>query len=102
MSDRVFIRNQTCPNAKITGPYHICWDSCVTPGINCSACTNPEYYMCSKSPQCIHPTLRCNLSPDCDYGEDEEGCFLEYKTKGLVRPEATFQCGSIYYPQVTT
>ena len=39
---------------------HSCWGSCARPGPDCAACTNTEYFRCTRAqpPVCIHPDLR--------------------------------------------
>ena len=47
---------------------HFCQESCATPGLNCEACTNEKYFICSRSNTCIHPDLKCDGHPQCpDY-----------------------------------
>ena len=68
-------------------PHH-CTNSCKYPGYGCLACSNPEYFRCTKNHQsvCIHPDLHCNHHPDCDDAEDEkyEDCKDEYMLKSLL------------------
>ena len=56
----------------------------------------------SISDHCIPPNLRCDLSPNCPHGEDEDDCLQKYREKKLIPAEATFQCPHIYHPNVTT
>jgi hypothetical protein len=63
-----------------------------------------KWFSCYKTGKCIHAHSRCDLHPhpDCIYkneagqmvAEDEEGCFDEYKYKGLVPKSANFECQS--------
>ena len=52
---------------------HNCSGSCKTPGYGCQACTNPDYFHCTRNNTkvCIHPELVCNNHPDCDNAMDE-------------------------------
>ena len=52
---------------------HNCSGSCSEPGYGCQACTNPEYFHCTRNSikVCIHPELVCNDHPDCDNAVDE-------------------------------
>ena len=61
------------------------------------------WFHCKATQRCIHNSHRCNLHPhpDCIYekngvkvAEDEEGCFTEYKRKGLIQNSANFICQS--------
>ena len=61
----------------------------IEPG--CEACNNQEYFQCEESGQCVHQDLRCDMHPQCRFGEDEKGCLQEYKDKGFVREEALYQ-----------
>ena len=80
---------------------HLCKDSCEFPSPGCKACSNPDYFQCFDSGQCIHPDLVCDQHPQCTNGEDEDFlmCKEVYRTKGLVKPESNFKCQSVYYPQ---
>ena len=53
---------------------HNCRESCSDPGYACLACTNPDYFTCTRnnSKVCIHPELVCNKYRDCDNGVDED------------------------------
>ena len=95
-SDRVFEVEQPCPDS----PENICWDSCDNPGVNCSACTDPSYFQCPQSKQCVHPQLRCDGHPQCLFGEDEDldECWKIYHEDKVIMPYATFRCKSIMYP----
>ena len=42
---------------------HNCQSSCSSPGPDCVACTNPDYFICTKSGQCVHPDLVCDGHP---------------------------------------
>ena len=81
---------------------HKCRDSCQHPGYGCRACSNPDYFRCTKNniSVCIHPDLRCNLHPDCDNAEDEKfkDCKEPYVEKKLIENFATLRCTSIIYP----
>ena len=46
---------------------------------------------------CLHPTLRCDQHPQCDGGEDEEGCEEEYRRRGYLPPTANFECSSPHH-----
>ena len=61
------------------------------------------WFHCLKNEKCIHIDSRCDLHPniECIYekngiqvAEDEEGCFDEYKRKGLIANSANFVCQS--------
>ena len=61
------------------------------------------WFHCKATQRCIHYSHRCNLHPhpDCIYekdgvriAEDEEGCFDEYKRKGLIEYSANLICQS--------
>ena len=75
--------SKLCRNCPSAVDPHNCTGSCATPGAKCIACTNPDYFTCPKSGQCVHPDLRCDLHPQCDHAEDEEGCIEMYKV-GLI------------------
>ena len=47
---------------------HFCQASCDRPGPNCTACTNPSYFICQKSGMCLHPDLVCDGHPQCIEG----------------------------------
>ena len=78
---------------------HNCWGSCANPGSNCTACTNPDYFNCTKSGKCVHPDLRCDGHPQCEYGEDEDlaTCHKEYIKRDLIQPYASYRCTSPMY-----
>ena len=83
---------------------HDCQASCAAPGLNCIACTNKDYFPCSKSNTCIHPSLQCDGHPQCPDNEDEayEMCKPIYVDKKLVKNFATYKCNSTMYPQIFT
>ena len=91
-------------NSHLDLPCHKCLDpsnctaSCLTPGPSCQACTNPSYFPCREN-VCIARILRCDGHPNCRQGEDEDGCYRQYRDRGLVPKEATFPCYSpVYHP----
>jgi hypothetical protein len=45
-SDQKHQQNTTCPDTKMDN--HKCQDSCSKPANSCQACTNPDYFICSK------------------------------------------------------
>ena len=62
-----------------------------------------QWFHCRNTQRCIHIDSRCDLHPNpaCIYekdgirvAEDEEGCFNEYKRKGLVSESAKIICSS--------
>ena len=64
------------------------------------------WFPCVKTKKCIHIDSRCDLHPntECIYeknglmvAEDEEGCFDEYKRKGLIANSANFVCQSPFH-----
>ena len=59
---------------------HFCQASCSRPGPNCTACTNPSYFICQKSGMCLHPDLVCDGHPQCPGAEDEDldWCLKKY------------------------
>ena len=85
---------------------HQCINSCQDPEYDCLACTNPDYFQCTKNniSVCIHPDLKCNQHPDCDEAEDEkfEDCIDTYEEKVLVKEYATLRCASKIYPNMET
>ena len=85
---------------------HQCINSCQDPGYGCLACTNPNYFQCTKNNQsvCIHPDLHCNHHPDCDNAEDEhfEDCKDNYVEHFIVKEFATLRCPSKIYPNMET
>ena len=65
--------------------------------------TDWEWFHCRSTHKCIHIDSRCDLHPNpaCIYekdgirvAEDEEGCFDEYRRKGLVAKTANKICSS--------
>ena len=56
----------------------------------------------SKGEVCLDERLRCDGSPNCWGGEDEEGCEKSYKEKSLFPAGANFQCGLPHRVIVTT
>ena len=38
----------------------------------CKACTNSEFFNCSRSGYCIHQDLKCDGHPQCPDNEDED------------------------------
>ena len=74
-----------------------------TLGIYVEAPTSWDWFHCRNTKKCIHIDSRCDLHPhsECIYekdgtlmAEDEEGCFDEYKRKGLVVKTANVICSS--------
>ena len=100
LSDRVFELGKPCQKT----PGNICYDSCDAPGQGCTSCSNHNYFNCSGSNFCIHPSLVCDGHPQCQDGEDEQMdiCRTSYEEKNLISKYATFRCQSIMYPVVTT
>ena len=78
---------------------HSCQSSCSVPGPDCQACSNPSYFLCPKSGQCVHPDLKCDGHPQCVEGEDEElsMCYDEFIKLNIIQPLAQLKCKSIYY-----
>ena len=118
-SDRVFRVGQSCPDEipkkNCTAwnfesfpcpdsPITICWESCDSPGPNCTACTNATYFHCPQSNQCIHPSLQCDGHPQCESGEDEnlDVCKEKYQQNRVISKYATYRCKSIMYPTMET
>ena len=104
-SDRIYQQKIPCPST----PNNICWDSCANPGPQCTTCTNTTYFQCSQSKKCIHPSLKCDGHPQCDFGEDEDLDICKYiypQNDGLRRHQtqkyATFRCHRIMYPELET
>ena len=79
---------------------HSCQASCSKPGPDCLACTNQDYFSCSKSSQCVHPDLVCDGHPQCSEGEDEElsMCHHIYIKHQILEPYASYRCRSKTYP----
>ena len=80
---------------------HNCQSSCSSPGPDCVACTNPDYFICTKSGQCVHPDLVCDGHPQCPGGEDEdlEKCYTDYVNNLIIEPFASYRCTSMLYEQ---
>ena len=114
-SDRVFKNEQRCPDIPhelcrdgyghvVPCPEQLCWESCAQPSLFCKACTNTTYFICPLSQQCVHPSLRCDGHPQCEYGEDEDldVCGDTYRRNEVISKDATFRCKSIMYPIMET
>jgi hypothetical protein len=80
---------------------HNCRGSCAVPGPDCLACTNSDYFNCTKSGVCVHPSLLCDGHPQCKYGEDEDfdTCYDTLVENGNIKESATLKCPSIMYPR---
>ena len=78
---------------------HNCQASCSSPGLDCVACSNPEYFPCSSSNTCLHPLLECDGHPQCPGGEDEDldKCQDKYRKKQVIEPFASYRCTSKLY-----
>ena len=68
------------------------------------------WFKCLMTRKCIHIDSRCDLhpNPECIYekngimvAEDEEGCFDEYKRKGLLARSANLICQSPVHNRLT-
>ena len=81
---------------------HFCQESCLSPGPDCVACTNPEYFHCTEAGLCVHPDLECDGHPQCPGGEDEglEKCHKKYIDNKIVQPFASYKCKSLFYEAV--
>ena len=90
-------------NMKTLDP-HNCRASCMTPGPDCKACTNPEYKICTRNNTevCLHPQLVCDGHQHCDGGEDERGCLDTYAERGIIEQYATYICPNAMYPDILT
>ena len=90
-------------STKIHDP-HGCRDSCSEPGPQCLACTNDHFFQCPRSGICIHPNLRCDGHPQCEFGEDEnaELCFERWVQSKIISPFGTLSCSSRRYPGTPT
>ena len=55
-------------------------------------CDQSSYKICIKK----NSTSRCDLHPQCKYGEDEVGCEDEYLSKGIFPQTDTFICTDSY------
>ena len=90
--------NQLLPYIRDYLDPHNCIGSCETPYYGCQACTNPDYFNCTKDNKkvCIHPDLKCNDHPDCDNAEDEnlDLCYYKKIEKGTIDEYATLRCQS--------
>ena len=95
-SDHLFKMNTKC-DPKIYG--RRCQSSCALPGKNCDACTNPTFFNCTKSQQCIHQDIVCDGHPQCQQGEDEDLdlCHEIYVKKKIVSKFATHRCKAATY-----
>ena len=84
---------------KIFQDPHNCQSSCNSSGLDCTACTNKNYFKCTKSGQCVHPELECDGHPQCTFGEDEEltRCHKKYIENKIVERYASYRCKSIFY-----
>ena len=102
---RAWLSVQT--SLDILDPHH-CQESCRQPGPNCTACTNPQYFNCTRDniTVCLHPQLVCDSHPHCDNGEDEDAtlsdCYNKLLGKGRILEEATVLCWSKMYPNIQT
>ena len=87
--------------SKVKDP-HFCQLSCSEPRSDCNACTNKEYFNCTRSGQCVHPELVCDGHPQCSEGEDEDliKCHLKYIKNQIVQPFASYKCKSLFYPKM--
>ena len=85
---------------------HNCSGSCLRPGYDCEACTNPEYFHCTKNNTevCIHPGLVCNDHPDCDNAVDENlvMCYDKKIAQWTIDEYATKNCPSKMYENMET
>ena len=65
---------QTINRKHITDP-HDCESSCIVPGLDCEACTHPDYnFTCKKDGLyvCLHQDLICDGHPQCEDAADEQ------------------------------
>jgi hypothetical protein len=46
---------------------------------------------------CLEPSLRCDMHPQCDEGEDEDDCLAEYRRRGFLDSSATMRCESPHH-----
>ena len=78
---------------------HSCQSSCLDPGPKCQACTNTEYFLCTKSGQCVHPDLVCDGHPQCTEGEDEDLdlCHVKNMEESTIKTSETLRCRSLLY-----
>ena len=81
---------------------HSCQASCSSPGPDCAACTNQDYFNCTESGLCVHPDLVCDGHPQCPGGEDEnlEKCHSKYILSKIVKPFASYKCKSLFYEKM--
>ena len=73
---------------------HNCQSSCSSPDLDCVACTNPDYFNCTKSNKCLHPDLVCDGHPQCEDGEDEDldKCYTKYVKNQVIYKYSSFRC----------
>ena len=85
-------------NPSFSDP-HNCQSSCFSADIDCVACTNPEYFNCTKSGHCLNPDLECDGHPQCTEGEDEDldRCYMEYVKNKIIYPYSSYRCTSLFY-----
>ena len=78
---------------------HFCQSSCSDPGPDCQACSNPSYFRCPQSGQCVHPDLVCDGHPQCPEGEDEDVsiCYDKLIRMKIIDPLAQLKCKSLFY-----
>ena len=95
-SDEIHTVGSICSNPADPNK---CTSSCLTPTTGCTACTNPSYLTCKRKgvDVCLAPHLLCDLHPNCDGGQDEKDCMMEYKEKRLTSPYGTFPCDAPFY-----
>ena len=78
---------------------HSCQLSCSDSesNLDCLACTNQKYFMCTSEPICLHPDLECDGHPQCKGGEDEDRdkCYQKYLKGKTVEP--VYPCKSATY-----
>ena len=100
---KAFIRKNN--STDYWDPHH-CRESCSDPGYGCLACTNPDYFHCTRNNTevCIHPKLQCNHHPDCDNAVDEnlDVCYDKYVKQGNIDEHATLRCHSKIYSTMET
>ena len=86
---------------------HDCQSSCSSPGPECEACTNTDYFRCTDGATCLHPDLLCDGHQHCQDGSDEDFDFCYFKSqlylkKNIVEEFATLVCHSKMYPLIFT
>ena len=86
---------------------HDCQSSCSSPGPDCEACTNTDYFRCRDGATCLHPDLLCDGHQHCKDGSDEDFDYCYFQTKAYLKKKvveefATLKCKSIMYPQIYT